>query len=256
VASWTPELLAEGFRFIIPTVTAAPGETVTIAVQGEHEQSAQGFSFAARFPAANLTIERVHIEDTILEAINTDFFEPKIDATAGTIVVGALVDAKPPFEGALIPNIDQPLDFFYIVARVSPGASGDLRIRIEDGVSDPPIENLYSVDNKAVAVTELGEGIVRVQGAGAGGFLRGDFNMDSDVDVSDPISILGFVFHGGSPPLCMVAADANDDERVDISDPIYLLNFLFNEGREPPPPLHLLGADPTPGELHCSSPLQ
>jgi hypothetical protein len=254
MASWAPYADAAGFRFIIPPVTARPGERVKIAVRGEHEVSAQGFSFGARFPAADLTIERVHIEDTILEAINADFFQPKVNATEGTIVVGALVDANPPFEGALIPNIGQPLDFFYIEARVSGTASGDLRIRIEDGLSDPPIENLFSVNNQGILVTEKGEGVIQVEGGvGAGGFVRGDFNMDSNVDVSDPISILGFVFHGSVPPSCVVAADANDDERVDISDPIFLLNFLFNDGRPPPPPTFRTGPDPTPGLLHCES---
>jgi hypothetical protein len=256
--SWSPRLDAAGFRFVIPTINARPGDKVKITVRGDHEESAQGFSFAARFPAAHLTIERVHIEDTILEALDCDFFEPKVNAAEGTIVVGALVDSTPPFEGQLIPNIGQPLDFFYIEATVSASASGDLKIQIEDGLSNPPIENLFSVQNRAVPVTERGEGVIHVQveGEGGGAFVRGDFNMDSDIDLSDPISVLGFVFHGGGAPLCVVAADANDDERVDISDPIFLLNFLFNDGRPPPPPTFRTGPDPTPGLLHCTGALE
>ena len=256
--SFTHSVEGAGYRFLLPTIDAKAGDTVRITVRGEYEESAQGFSFAARFPAADLTIEDVHATDTILEAINTDFFEAKILPSQGILIVGALVDSEPPFDGNLIPNIGMPLELFHIDAKVSSGASGDLRIRMENGLGDPEIDNLYSVDNKAKPVTELGEGVIRLPGAGGGGamFSRGDFNFDSDIDISDPIAILQYVFFGGAAPRCILAADANDDEKVDISDPIFILIYLFNEGREPPPPSMEGGPDPTPGSLDCAHPLE
>ena len=65
-------------------------------------------------------------------------------------------------------------------------------------------------------------------------FKRGDSNFDGDLDISDPISLLNYLFIGGEAPSCPDAADANDDGGVDISDPISLLNFLFL-GSDPPP---------------------
>jgi hypothetical protein len=249
-------LRAAGYRFILPTINALPGDRVRVTIQGEHEQSAQGFSIAARYPAADLTIERVHIEDTILEAIKIDYFEKKVLPDKGVLLVGILVDSQPPFEGNLIPNIGRPLDFIHLETKVSATALGDLRIRLENGLGDPPIDNLYAVNNQAVPVTELTEGAVRLPSGLGAAFLRGDFNMDLRLDISDPIGILSYNFFGQASPSCMLAGDANDDETVDISDPIFLLNFLFSHGRSPPPPSQIFGPDPTPGTLECLHPLR
>ena len=249
-------LWAAGYRFLLPTISAMPGDKVTVTIQGEHEQSAQGFSISARYPSQDLTIERVHIEKTILEAIQVDYFEKKIFPEQGILLVGILVDSKPPFEGNLIPNIGRPLDFIHLETQISPTALGDLRIRLENGLGSPPVENLYAINNQAVPVTELTEGVVRLPIALGAAFLRGDFNMDSKLDISDPIGILSYTFYGAAAASCVLAGDANDDEKVDISDPIFLLNFLFAQGRAPPPPSGVFGLDPTPGALECLHPLK
>jgi len=51
-------------------------------------------------------------------------------------------------------------------------------------------------------------------------FLRADCNADGDVDISDPISLLGYLFLGASAVGCADACDANDDNALDISDGI------------------------------------
>lgn len=74
---------------------------------------------------------------------------------------------------------------------------------------------------------------------GVGGgtpFRRGDANADGDIDISDAIQTLLFLFGGGAAILCDDAANANDDEQVDVSDPVFLLNFLFLDGPALPPP--------------------
>ena len=255
----TSPALAAGYRFLLPTINSQPGASLRYTIQGEHEQAAQGFSIAARYPSADITIERVHIEDTILEAINgqagVDFFEKEISPADNAFTIGVLVDSKPPFDGTLIPTIGRPLDFVHLELKISASAKGDLKIRLENGLLEPPIDNLFSIDNQAVYVTELTEGAIRVGGGGQGGgaFLRGDFNMDTSLDISDPIGILGYMFFGGSSPKCVVAGDANDDETIDVSDSIYLLSYLFAQGPPPPPPLDSQGGfDPTPGDLSCA----
>jgi mono/diheme cytochrome c family protein len=64
---------------------------------------------------------------------------------------------------------------------------------------------------------------------------RGDANSSGDVDISDAISILGFLFRGSAPPLCAPLADVNASGDVDVSDPIALLSFLFRGSAAPPP---------------------
>ena len=106
-------------------------------------------------------------------------------------------------------------------------------------------------------------------------FKRGDANLDSEMDISDAIYLLGVLFGGcvvdedeDCEPDCEDAADANDDEALDISDAIYVLGYLFVGGDPPPPPFSEMfdecGADPTPeeddeeaddGDLGCQEPL-
>jgi hypothetical protein len=81
-------------------------------------------------------------------------------------------------------------------------------------------------------------------------FRRADGNGDGKVDISDAVSMLGFLFLGGPAPLCPDAADANDDGEVDISDAVSTLNFLFLGGQVPPEPgPFACGDDPTPSQL-------
>jgi hypothetical protein len=84
-------------------------------------------------------------------------------------------------------------------------------------------------------------------------FLRGDANRDGSIDISDAISILGYLFSGGgsSATECRDALDANDDEGIDISDAIYLLGYLYGGGAPPPAPHPRCGHDPAGAGLDC-----
>jgi hypothetical protein len=84
-------------------------------------------------------------------------------------------------------------------------------------------------------------------------FLRGAVTReDWDIDISDPVVILGHLFLGSPAALgCADAADANDDGRVDITDPIYLLTYLFLGGPAPADPFPDAGPDPTPDDIGC-----
>lgn len=82
-------------------------------------------------------------------------------------------------------------------------------------------------------------------------FVRGDANADGLSDISDPISLLGYVFGGGAAPTCLKAADANDDGGVNIADAVAMLNTLFSGGGDPPAPFPGCGEDPTDDSLTC-----
>lgn len=244
-----------GYRYVIDTVEGLPGERVDVVVQGSHERSVQGFSFAARFPAEALSIDRVHFKDTILEAIGTDYFEVHVDGARGEIVIGALADGEPPFSGAVVPAIGRPLPFFTIEVTIDESVEDDVEIVLANDIGDPPIDNLFVVDNFPVPVDELTSGTIDVPTIDVPLFVRGDVTLDFSMDVSDPIALLDWKFRGGSAPACLVAADANDDDSVDISDAIYLLGHLFLGGSPLPPPSTEPGADPTPGPLGCDVPM-
>jgi hypothetical protein len=82
-------------------------------------------------------------------------------------------------------------------------------------------------------------------------FRRGDANLDDAIDISDPLTVLRYLFLGGADLPCADAADGDDSGTLNLSDPIYVLGYLFNGGLEPPPPFAGLGEDPTPDELRC-----
>lgn len=90
---------------------------------------------------------------------------------------------------------------------------------------------------------------------GQGIFLRGNSNGDEQVDLSDAVSTLSFLFSGGPAASCPDAADANDDGKVDISDPVYTLDFLFLGGPAPSAPGNTTpGMDSTPDDMSCGEP--
>ena len=72
--------------------------------------------------------------------------------------------------------------------------------------------------------------MIPVPDARAADYLRGDSNNSGDVDISDAIHVLGFLFVGGSGPECRSAADANLSGGIDISDAVTILAFLYQGG--------------------------
>jgi hypothetical protein len=124
-----------------------------------------------------------------------------------------------------------------IDAAVSPGApSADI-----DGTARPCGE---AADAGAYELCETSE---------LPPFRRGDSNGDGEMDVSDAVYVLGFLFLGGVTPPCQKSLDANDTGRVDISDAVYILGFLFLGGTPLPPPSTACDKDPTPDDLSCDS---
>ena len=62
--------------------------------------------------------------------------------------------------------------------------------------------------------------------------LRGDINGSGQVDISDAIGLLVYLFNEGKEPLCRPVADCNFDGDVDITDAVTVLVFLFQGGLE------------------------
>lgn len=57
----------------------------------------------------------------------------------------------------------------------------------------------------------------------------------------------------GATPPCLDAADGTDDGQLNITDAVYILNFLFLGGSAPPEPHGACGLDPTEDDLDCAS---
>ncbi|NIN00825.1 MAG: hypothetical protein GTO24_22910 [candidate division Zixibacteria bacterium] len=62
---------------------------------------------------------------------------------------------------------------------------------------------------------------------------RGDANGDGQVNVSDALYMLNYLFRHGPPPVSFEAGDANCDDDHGAMDVIFLLNYLFRGGPAP-----------------------
>jgi len=72
--------------------------------------------------------------------------------------------------------------------------------------------------------------------AAGGVFRRGDVDASAAIDLSDPITILSYLFLGQGEPACFDAADVDDSGEIDITDAIANLDFQFLGGAAPPAP--------------------
>ncbi len=77
-------------------------------------------------------------------------------------------------------------------------------------------------------------------------FRRGNIHDDGELDLTDIIDLLGYLFLGKPGPDPLIAGDVNDDNEINICDPIYLLFYLFQGDPVPPEPFEEEGPDPTP----------
>jgi hypothetical protein len=244
----------------------------------------QGFSMALTYCCDISAREVFDISGTIVEAVGADFvsIQADNDPTDGDgceLILGVLVDALPPFDGATLP----PTGTFQRVGCVPFDIKNDQAlcgkccpIAFTDGVNGRgkvPIKNLISVENVSVSPQRMNCEVCVV---GKEKFFRGDCNFSRmgsmSVDIADAAAVVSFLFLPGSwkfQPPCLDACDCNDDGRIDLADAVCILQFLFQFGRFPPAPgpgIRLNdqpnpnmveetppGEDPTPDKLDCKA---
>jgi len=129
-----------------------------------------------------------------------------------------------------------------------PGERLEGRIQFQDSCrgSGKPVHNVITWQGGSVKPDFGVPCEIAVNAFVAPRFRRGDPNEDGDMDISDPLFILGCKFLGTGCPECRDAGDLNDDGAMDISDAVHGLNFLFSGGPPPPyPGPEACGSDPT-----------
>ena len=168
--------------------------------------------------------------------------------------IGCLYDFVPPIDGRTLPPGEDHIltNLIFTVA-----AEGDeetiTRIDLVNDREMSPILNIFTVNNRSrLPVMEGSEVTVYPAEYPERLFIRGDINFTGNVDITDAIYLLSFLFLGFEDPECLDTADTLDEGRVNISSPIYLLNFLFTGGPAPRVPYPSPGLDPTPDDaFHC-----
>lgn len=83
-------------------------------------------------------------------------------------------------------------------------------------------------------------------------FIRGDCNGDTFINLGDVVYDLNYLFEGETVD-CLETLDVNNDGQLDISDAVALLIFLFDAGPPPAEPSPNCGEDPETILYECGS---
>ena len=117
------------------------------------------------------------------------------------------------------------------------------------------LKNALSVSVAIIALSMLGFGLVGAAVTPLTFYTIGDANGDDEVNITDPIYTLQWLFLGGEEPPCQLAADANGDDRIDLSDVVVELRYLFSGGVTVPPMFGVCSMHTTVGrQLTCEIP--
>lgn len=98
-----------------------------------------------------LTVHSVSFAGTILEAVDLEFIYARIVPSDGSVAVAVLVDALPPFDFGVLPNIGLPLTLAYVHATILVEARDDVSLFFRDDLFLPPVSNIYVVDEVRLA---------------------------------------------------------------------------------------------------------
>jgi hypothetical protein len=100
--------------------------------------------------------------------------------------------------------------------------------------SDMTEDSLYFITaraNDGSGRTELATSLVQYK---CELYSKGDYNGDGAVNAGDALYLINFIYKGGPPPLQGAGrADANCDTDIDISDVISIIKYIYGIGSEP-----------------------
>jgi len=64
-------------------------------------------------------------------------------------------------------------------------------------------------------------------------FIYGDADGSGNIDITDVVFLVSYIFGGGPAPEPMTRGDANCDGIVDVSDAVALIQYIFQGGSAP-----------------------
>jgi hypothetical protein len=67
------------------------------------------------------------------------------------------------------------------------------------------------------------------------GFVAGDVNSSGDIDISDVVFLISYIFGTGPAPIPLERGDVDCNKGVDISDAVFLVAYIFAGGSAPRP---------------------
>ncbi|MBN1444231.1 MAG: hypothetical protein JXA90_16080 [Planctomycetes bacterium] len=219
------------------------GEVVTVKLYSA-EALVEGWAFTLCHTAANAEIIEMQNSpelDQLVAGEPPEFVANDIREAAPFVAVEQRVVLGSSLEALALGPFPEGIGLLDIRYNVV----ADDHLKFCDHVGSVTFDNYVTIDGIRYT-PKTREGGMLVEGALATRFIRGDADLSGGLNVTDPVVVLSALFLGGSPLVCLDAADANDVGRVDISDPIFVLRYLFLGGPPPPPPFPHPGVDLSP----------
>jgi len=279
VASGAPGQEKKLIQLFVPMVTAAPGEIVEVPVLLRTEVALSLVGFTIEFDSDVLDVLEVKLSPELEAIVSAEDRVPGVDWSFESFssqsegwVQGLCVLDYAGSEEFTVPEgevVRISTIAFQVKSSAPEGHSAltftrkeSTRFRGQFFNGEQPVYNAARRPGHPFPPAErfrdtldpdLEDGSVQVSIIGdVGIFVRGDANVDQNVDISDSLSILGALFLGQEVLPCDDAADANDDGEIDISDPVAILDYLFT-GLSSVPLHGLRVVDQTPDTLDCAS---
>ena len=136
-------------------------------------------------------------------------------------------------------------------ALIGASESTTTQLQFSEALGSPPVELVVVVGSGSQGVQGQ-NGTITLNPVVGGGFIRGDVNDDSLLNLADAVFLLDGLFLGGVIT-CRDAGDTNDDELNNVADAVYLLSYLFINGPAIPDPgsSGFCGPDPAGTALDC-----
>ena len=183
---------------------------------GEIEIYPVHISGATNSPSQPTSLDPIIITADITDSSGIAMAEAYIDTGAGYFAVAMFDDG--------LHNDGQAGDDRYgaVIPPVSEQTSVSYYIYAQDGADSSAYDPPNAPDIIYSFVVEE-----------ASGYVCGDANGDSDVNVGDAVSVINYVFKGGPAPNPLCAGNANGDGEVNVGDGVYLINYVFKGGPGP-----------------------
>jgi PKD repeat protein len=244
----------------VPDNLVYPGQKeIWFPLIAAHKKSLLGFQAAGTFDSSILLLKRITYEGTLLEDLKeVEFYIPFFTDEPGEeyFYLGVILDyVNEPHYGETIPtSTGHRISHLIFDCSEDAPLGGTTVVDLKNGVGPKDSNNLFIIGQSEGPVPAIQSSIVTISDDRLEVFLRGDIDGNGEVDITDAIMILSYLYLGRDPPWCIDAADVNDSGAVDISDPISLLTFLFLGGRSPAVPFPFSGLDPSPDDIEpCGS---
>jgi len=185
--------------------------------------------------------ETAEVDDLIVTRFGCDDIQEVAEisgAPAEPVAVGATIVLDGSGSSGGVGEEEEPVSHLWSIVSgeaqiVGPANGPTVSVRL---LSEGPVTVRLMVDDGQCSNPASVSVVMTAGGTSLGNWIRCDCSGDGQRDISDPISLLGWLFLGAGAPPCPEACECSGDGATDISDAIFDLGYQFLGGPAPAPP--------------------